>query len=329
VSISNRVANLTIRTKIIISFATILALFCALAATALLRLSAMNETTQTITDDYVPSVFKLGTIAKDFSNYRGFVARQLLNAEDLSERRRYTGEIANRRKSIIDNVAAFAPLVDPGAEEKLYADVQATTGVYFLESDHQRAMVADGKIAEAVTFNAKTLVPLARRVEAALNAEVDYNVQQVTTRSAEDHAGYLSARLTIAGASGLALFVAVLAGLFLVRSIAAPILAMTRSMHRLAEHDMDAAIPAQGRTDEVGRMAESVQVFKDALTTADRLSVAQKHAESMVKRQRVQRVDSLTKSFDASVGGVVSEVVSQANELHATACSMSATAEET
>ncbi len=46
------------------------------------------------------------------------------------------------------------------------------------------------------------------------------------------------------------------------RSIAKPITAMTQSMLRLAGGDQTAEIPAMGRKDEVGEMANAVQVFK-------------------------------------------------------------------
>jgi methyl-accepting chemotaxis protein len=59
------------------------------------------------------------------------------------------------------------------------------------------------------------------------------------------------------------------------RSIADPINAITAAMRRIAGGDMSTAIPALERRDEVGAMAQSVQVFKDNMIEATRLRGAQ------------------------------------------------------
>ena len=55
------------------------------------------------------------------------------------------------------------------------------------------------------------------------------------------------------------------------RSIVNPITGMTAAMHSIANGDTAAVIPARDRRDEVGAMAQSVQVFKDNLIEATRL----------------------------------------------------------
>jgi len=47
------------------------------------------------------------------------------------------------------------------------------------------------------------------------------------------------------------------------RSIVTPVTAMTEAMSRLAAGDLQASIPARDRRDEIGAMANSVQIFKD------------------------------------------------------------------
>jgi methyl-accepting chemotaxis protein len=112
------------------------------------------------------------------------------------------------------------------------------------------------------------------------------------------------------------------------RGIAGPVSAMTAAMRRLAGGDHAVEIPAQGRTDEIGEMAEAVQVFKDNMITAARLA-AEQAAENETKLRRAQKVDELTKNFEAKVGHLVGVLSSAATEMEATAQSMAATAEET
>jgi methyl-accepting chemotaxis protein len=59
------------------------------------------------------------------------------------------------------------------------------------------------------------------------------------------------------------LLLAILVGWWLTRGIAQPVTEMTGVMKKLADGDITIAVPGIARKDEIGRMAEAVQVFKD------------------------------------------------------------------
>ncbi|SIQ05794.1 methyl-accepting chemotaxis protein [Rhizobium sp. RU33A] len=79
------------------------------------------------------------------------------------------------------------------------------------------------------------------------------------------------ARMTlIEGAA--AIIVAVVAILFLLqKTLVSPLLAMAGAMRKLAEGDTASAVPGMGRQDEVGQMAEAVEVFRQNAITARQL----------------------------------------------------------
>ncbi|NBB62964.1 HAMP domain-containing protein [Pseudomonas sp. ODNR1LW] len=80
-------------------------------------------------------------------------------------------------------------------------------------------------------------------------------------------AGYLA--LVVGGV--LALLVAAAMTFWLVKALSQPIVAMTRAMGLLADGDLDVAIPAQDRRDEIGRMALAVGTFRDNALEKNRL----------------------------------------------------------
>jgi methyl-accepting chemotaxis protein len=125
----------------------------------------------------------------------------------------------------------------------------------------------------------------------------------------------------------LAIVLGIIASVIVGRGISSPIIAMTRAMRSLAGGDKTATIPARDQSDEVGQMAQAVQVFKDSMIEADRLA-AEQAAEHAQREQRAAEIEALTKSFDADVSGVLGAVSAAANELQATAESMSSIAEE-
>jgi len=129
-------------------------------------------------------------------------------------------------------------------------------------------------------------------------------------------------------ASVLALIVGVLSALLIGRSISSPIISMTAAMGRLAGGDKMVEIPAQGRKDEVGEMAEAVQVFKENMIKAEMLA-AEQEKERAAREERARKIETLTKSFDTAVAQVLSQVGAATSQMLSTATSMSATAEET
>ena len=82
------------------------------------------------------------------------------------------------------------------------------------------------------------------------------------------------------------------------RSITQPIARLTRAMSDLAGGNLGVTVPDNDRRDEIGAMAAAMQVFKDGLTEAGRLSAEQETA----RIQELQRVRQLA---DAAFEGIV------------------------
>jgi methyl-accepting chemotaxis protein len=101
--------------------------------------------------------------------------------------------------------------------------------------------------------------------------------------------------------SVIALLVLVGSALFSLRSVARPIRSMTDSMNRLSAGDIEAEIPFQDRKDEVGRMAATVQIFKDGLIRAASLEA---------EKEATTRRASAGAMAMAELQGKIAEVVS-------------------
>jgi methyl-accepting chemotaxis protein len=133
--------------------------------------------------------------------------------------------------------------------------------------------------------------------------------------------------LAIAGLAVVALL-GVLAGVtvMLRRRMIIPLATLTDVVGELAAGRHEVMIPTTERADEIGDMAGSLQVFKDALIAKKAADEAAAQ-EADAKIQRGQRVDRITSDFEAMIGQIV-EVVSQAStELEASAGTLTATAE--
>ena len=122
----------------------------------------------------------------------------------------------------------------------------------------------------------------------------------------------------------------VVGGLFLLlgRSIVNPIKAMTMAMRKIAEGDTLTAIPALERGDEVGAMAQSVQVFKDNMIEAERLRGEQDVLKAQADSERKLLLVRMADEFERGVRASLDNLAGAASEMQATSKSMSSTASE-
>jgi methyl-accepting chemotaxis protein len=112
-------------------------------------------------------------------------------------------------------------------------------------------------------------------------------------------------------------------------SISRPLSAMTMAMQRLADGDLDVEIPAIRRRDEIGRMAATVQVFKDNALRVRALQSEQEEQERRNQAEKHAAMERVAKEFEARIKGVVDSVSTSSSELQATAQAMTRTADDT
>ncbi len=116
-------------------------------------------------------------------------------------------------------------------------------------------------------------------------------------------------------------------GTLVARTITRPITAMTNAMTKLAGGDNKTMVPAVDRSDEIGDMARTVEVFKkNALEKEE--SEARQAAERAERERRAKLMERHVSAFDASVGEVVTAVSNGADTMRSSAEAMSATASQ-
>ena len=250
-SVGLRISNLAIRTKILLSFVTVLILLGGLGLNALQRSSVMDRAIQNITGDYALAVVYLDDMRVSLSDYRGNIARELLQGDDKTALQNTASVLTGLVKIYDENDAKYAPTVDPGTEATLYVEVKASWSAYLAMSRHFHELLAVDKAMEAKTYFFSDLAPAGARTEAAVHANMAYNIAAMNRLTREVDESYATGRLYIIGFMIIAAIMAILAGQFLVRSIAVPVHSMTEVMRRLAARDMTVELPAQDRSDEI------------------------------------------------------------------------------
>ncbi|MBJ7407779.1 MAG: CHASE3 domain-containing protein [Bradyrhizobium sp.] len=127
--------------------------------------------------------------------------------------------------------------------------------------------------------------------------------------------GFVTLLLSLVGAFGVAI------------AVTRPIQRITTEMGILAQGDTSVVVSGTERKDEIGEMAQAVQVFKTNAIEVERLKAEQVEAERRSAEQRKQDMIRLADDFEGAVGQIIGTVSSASTQLEASASTLTGTAE--
>jgi methyl-accepting chemotaxis protein len=181
-------------------------------------------------------------------------------------------------------------------------------------------------IADSVETSRAAADKLSRSMHALANHFDDKGTKEA--ERGEQMAASASTTMVAGSIGGVALGIVIgfLLGNF---GISAPVAKTVASLRKLAAGETDHAIFGTGRKDEIGDIADTMQVFKDNIIHTRRMEEEAKEAEHRAAKEKKRSMDELAEGFEASVLGIVGSVSSSAGDLQGTAADMSKIAERT
>jgi len=319
--------NLSIRGKVLAAFACVFVTILGLGLFAAERLSQVNHEAADIRDNWLPGTRVLGQLAQATEMHRQVDALHILRTTE-TEMDQTEATLKTLEQTVVKAQQEYAPLVSPGEERRFADEIARGWQSYLALSAKMQAISRKGQKADAMTLFGGDMLQEFLKVRQALQADLQLNAAEGTKAANRGAQVYGSALTMIFVVLFLAALICATAGFLIIRSVSTPILRMADGMKRLAGRDMSVEIHGVGQRDEIGRMAEAVQVFKENMIEADRLAAAQK-LEQEAKERRARALETLTNGFESKVGALVKALSSAASGMQGTAESMSATAEET
>ncbi|VIO69541.1 Methyl-accepting chemotaxis protein 4 [Bradyrhizobium ivorense] len=135
-------------------------------------------------------------------------------------------------------------------------------------------------------------------------------------------------RQTLIWVIGLSTVLVGLTALLFGQRIAKTVASMTAAMRQLGEGRFDVVLPGLGRKDELGEMAEAVEMFKLKARQKARADVdASAELDRIAAEQRRADIARLACEFESAVGQIIGAVSSASSELEASARSLTGTAD--
>ncbi|MEQ8506578.1 MAG: HAMP domain-containing methyl-accepting chemotaxis protein [Rhodospirillales bacterium] len=248
-----------------------------------------------------------------------FVGRLLLEGKE-----EYGAKISAEFKAFSHSLDNMAKVLHSDDERKLHTELKELRTTYHKvfeqvrhdEEELGRLMdVEMPKFTALIISNAETL-----EHEASVHEHEVAKKAQAEILLAERELLIVAAVGTLLG---------LILALVLGRGIAGPVKDMTAAMTRLADGDLDVLIPAQGRQDEIGKMALAVQVFKGNAIEVKRLEAEQAEAKARAEAEKKAAMNQLADEFTESVGQVVEALTVASSQLKSSAGQLSNAADQT
>jgi methyl-accepting chemotaxis protein len=111
------------------------------------------------------------------------------------------------------------------------------------------------------------------------------------------------------------------------RSVVKPLTGLRERMDSLSTGDFEAPVANADRSDEIGQMARTVGVFREAMIETNRMREEQAAVESRQQEQRKADMNRLADQFESEVGEIINLVSTSAGQLEASASTLSTTAD--
>jgi len=317
----------SIRSKIIAVIAFMLIAMSGLGLLAIRSMQAINDHTVDIAENWLQSVRILGDLRADINLFR--VA---LRAHVMSLTSEDKAAADKRLAGILDNIAKhrtkYQPLIT-GVDERAIYDNWSKAWDSYLKGVHGVVELSNksvGKIpVEATEMLNKTVAVVAAESDKFLARDIELNNAGAETATKEAASGYRSAFWTVISIISAAVIGGVAVGLYLVRDVSSGIASIVKPMQALSAGDLTAEVTHRGESTEIGAMADTLQVFKEALIAKKAADeAAARDAEAKIERGR--RVDNITRDFESAISDIVDTVSSASMQLENSAGTLSATA---
>ncbi|WP_316167817.1 MULTISPECIES: methyl-accepting chemotaxis protein [unclassified Bradyrhizobium] len=320
-------SQLSIRGKMVVVIALLLAAMTALGLLAVRGMQAINTHTEQIANNWLPSVRVLGELRSAINLNRAQL-RAYMTADSAEERDTLDRNMKATLAVIGGARRSYEAMISSAEERSLFDNWSRGWEQYVKAADGVLDVLRNGNgnaTKQASELFNKTVRSIANQSDEYLKKAIDLNNRGADAETRIAAEGYAQAFTTVSTIVVLAVLIGIGVGFWFIRDIARCIASIIRPMQALGEGDLATEIPHRGERTEIGMMADALQVFKTALIAKREADdIAQQEAQ--VKLERSRRLDELTGRFEAAVGEIVETVSSASSALEGHAGGLSNTA---
>ncbi len=321
--------NISIISKIAVPATIIAVVSIAIVLYASLSVTNLSETAAALVDRNATRVQLALEAESNFNSAAVSEKNVILSAADGKAAKAHIEAYNAATAAALNAINRLETITPDGDQHTLTETFRTAVNNRKEASAHVFELALAGKMDEAFAYSRGVAAKHRQVAMEVVGKLITMNVEKMkAARDASVAMATQTREWLVAGAVGGLVCAFGILGWIALFQISKPLAAMTREMEKLANGDLDIAIEGADRADEVGGLARSLQVFKENAVTAHRLEAAQRREQAQ-KEARQNDVEGHIAIFDKQVSEALDTLTAASTEMHATAGSMSTTAEET
>lgn len=318
--------NFRLAQKIAIIFGFVVFSIIGLSFFNQYELSRLSDTTNELSDNWLPSVFNVEEAGRHLAIYRTLEGEHAMSVDEASMQA-IEKKIAEDTADMQEHIALYAKLISSAEEQASYDTFKAELDKYLAISERLLGLSRSNQNEEAANLYRGDSLRAFEAANEALEKITELNREGATAAGERaDEAAYEAVVLSIV-AVGILIVVVAVVGFMLTRSIAKPVQALNATMSEMAGGKLNLEVPYKDRKEEMGSMARTLENFRLALIRAEEMRTEQQQAQEQ-QNARARTIADLVAKFDKVITEVVGGVNSSSTQLQSTAQTMTQTADE-
>lgn len=253
--------NLNLAPRASLCFALIIALVFVLGAVALVQMGKLRDAEKDVELNWMASIRQTAEMNTGVLRLRLEIQRGIADPQTLKAA---LANIPSYKKTFIDVVMNYAPLVASEKERELYLAVKASADAYIKQLDILESLMARGDISAAVDLLATDIRPLTNRMEEQIKVLTDINNNGAVLAGQYATDIYSSGLWMIVGLIAVVIILTVSLAALLTKSITVPIRDALSVAERIAVRDLSKEVKVSG-TDEAGRLLKALAQMQENL----------------------------------------------------------------
>ncbi|MFD0324056.1 MCP four helix bundle domain-containing protein [Lysobacter gummosus] len=295
-------SNLTIRQRIMLSFAVIIAVMLLMGGLALQRLNRIQAEESLLRSDSIPGLYTSGQIETQWHSYN--TAVNGLASPSAKDRAEAAEHMRARREAFDEAMSRYrATIHDPSDRRNFDSLTRMSVQVFALQPELIKLGESDTAALQRI-LNAQVTPTFNKSVE-LIETIIKFNYTQAAASGKRIDDAVVSAQIGITVTFAGALLLAVLAGFYLWRAITLPLDRLTRASGIMAKGDFSQRLSFT-RADEFGAVAQGY----------DRMSTDLSELVGQIQTSGIQ------------VNSSINEITATLREQQATAAQIAATTTE-
>ncbi|WP_339514579.1 methyl-accepting chemotaxis protein [Pseudomonas sp. RL_15y_Pfl2_60] len=332
--------NWTVRRRIVASFAVVIAILLLLAVYTYTRLTSVDEEAMSVQEGAVPGLYQISKIRSIWVDHILMTQQLLLTATlreggtELSGQATKMQDFEDSEKQLDKEIALYRVTVLDATDNQLLAEFERDRTEYLKLHAQFRALFSQGELAQASALALGPLESKWLQGRDQLNQLVDLNRTDAITAVKGISASVVALEISTVIAVLLAILIASICGLLLLRAITTPIKAIVRTLRVMGEGDLSIRMDLQ-RNDEFNAIEvgfnDMSEALKSLVTQAQRSAVQMTTAVTEIAATSKQQQATVTETAATTteIGATSREITATARDLVRTMDEVSGTAEQT